>query len=267
FAGQVAAANKALTDLQGKVQVEEQTSQRNLQTAQAQIKQRDQRLAIFRPSAKDAIVRNVDATITQVAPDSICYINLGFGDHVTPGLTFEVYDRLDGVPKMNDSDVDLPKGKASIEIISVGQNSSQCRVLRTQLGTQLQQGDVCANLVYDRNTKLTFYVYGKFDMDNNGVATEPEAEVVKNIITRWGGKIADRLSVDVDCVVMGKEPTVPLYSPEELQQPIQKAKYDEAKAALDAYDKVHNDAVSLYVPIMNQTRFLYYTGYFDASKR
>ena len=42
---------------------------------------------------------------------------------------------------------------------------------------------------------------------------------------------------------------------------------DDAKAALDAYTKVANDAVGLHLPVMNQTRFLYYTGYFDASKR
>jgi gallate dioxygenase len=52
-----------------------------------------------------------------------------------------------------------------------------------------------------------------------------------------------------------------------LQQPIPKAKYDEAKAALDAYNKVREDAISQSIPFMNQTRFLYYTGYFDAAKR
>jgi hypothetical protein len=112
-----------------------------------------------------------------------------------------------------------------------------------------------------------FYVYGKFDMDNNGVATDAEAEVVKNLITRWGGTIADKLGPEVDVVVMGKEPVVPVYSAEELQQPIPKAKFDEAKAALDAYNKVRDEAISQSIPFMNQTRFLYYTGYFDAAKR
>jgi len=60
------------------------------------------KFAQFRPNVKDSIIRNVDATITQVAPDSVCYINLGFGDHVSPGLTFEVYDKFDGIPKLGD---------------------------------------------------------------------------------------------------------------------------------------------------------------------
>jgi hypothetical protein len=168
---------------------------------------------------------------------------------------------------MGDNDQDLPKGKASIEVINVGQNSSQCRVVRSSQGQTLTQGDLCANLVYDRNLKHVFFVYGKFDMDNNGVATDAEAEVVKNLITRWGGKITDKLGPEVDFVVMGKEPTVPVYSADELQQPLNKAKFDEAKAALDAYNKTREEAVSLSIPFMNQTRFLYYTGYFDAAKR
>jgi len=60
---------------------------------------------------------------------------------------------------------------------------------------------------------------------------------------------------------------VPLYSPEELQQPIQKAKFDEAQAALKAYNDARDQAVSLHIPVMNQNRFLYYTGYFEASKK
>jgi hypothetical protein len=267
LSAQVVAANKGLSDFQAQAQVTEQTLTRKLETANNDIVKRNQILGRLRPNTKESIVRNVDARITQIAPDNICYIDLGFGNHVTPGLTFEVYDRFEGIPKMSDNDQDLPKGKASIEIINVGQNSSQCRVVRSSQGQTLTQGDLCANLVYDRNRKNVFFVYGKFDMDNNGVATDAEAEVVKNLITRWGGTISDKLGPEVDFVVMGKEPVVPVYSAEELQQPIPKAKFDEAKAALDAYNKTRDEAVSLSIPFMNQTRFLYYTGYFDAAKR
>lgn len=269
FSGKAAASDKALTDAQAQQQVELQTLQRNLAKAKQDYDALLNKFAQFRPNVKDSIIRNVDATITQVAPDSVCYINLGFGDHVSPGLTFEVYDKFDGIPKLGDgtSSLDMPKGKASIEIISVGQNSSQCRVLGTKSGASVAQGDLCANLVYDKNIKPVFYVYGKFDMDQNGVATEAEAEVIKNLITRWGGKIADKVSIDVDFVVFGKEPSVPVYSAEELAQPLQKAKADEAKAALDAYNKIRDEAVSLHIPVMNQNRFLYYTGYFESSKK
>jgi hypothetical protein len=264
---QVVDANQALSNFQAQAQVTEQTLNRKIEGFQKDLEKERLASARYKPNAKNSIIRNVDAHITQIAQDNTCYIDLGYGNHVSPGLTFEVYDRFEGIPKMGDSDTELPKGKASIEIINVGQNSSLCRVTRTATGQTLTQGDVCANLVYDRNTKLKFYVYGKFDMDNNGVATDAEAEVIKNLITKWGGQIVDKLSTDADFVVMGKEPQVPSYSAEELQQPIPAAKAAEAKAALDAYDKVRNEAVGLHLPIMNQTSFLYYTGYFDASKR
>jgi len=267
LSGQVVAANKALSDFQAQAQVTEQTLNRKLEVASKDISTRNSLLNRYRPSVKDAIVRNVDAKITQIAGENLVYIDLGYGNHVSPGLTFEVYDRFEGIPKLSDNDQELPKGKAAIEIISVGQNSSTCRIVRNSQGQTLTQGDLCANIVYDRNRKNVFYVYGKFDMDNNGVATDAEAEVVKNLITRWGGTITDKLGPEVDVVVMGKEPVVPVYSAEELQQPIPKAKFDEAKAALDAYSKVRDEAISLSIPFMNQTRFLYYTGYFDAAKR
>jgi len=264
---QVVDANQALSTFQAQAQVTEQTLNRKIEGFQKDLEKERGLLSRYKPSAKNSIVRNVDARITQITPDNTCYIDLGYGNHVSPGLTFEVYDRFEGIPKMGDADTDLPKGKASIEVINVGQNSSLCRVTRMATGQTLTQGDLCANLVYDRNTKLKFYIYGKFDMDNNGVATDAEAEVIKNLITRWGGQIVDKLGTEVDFVVMGKEPQVPVYSAEELQQPIPAAKAAEAKAALDAYNKIRDEAVGLHLPIMNQTSFLYYTGYFDASKR
>lgn len=262
-------AVKAQGDAAAQQTVEVQTLNRKIAELTSKLEASNNKLAQFRPNVKDSMIRNVDAVITQVSPDSIAYINLGFGDHVTPGLTFEVYDQHDGVPKLGDGTdpQNMPKGKASIEIISVGQNSSQVRILNASPGVTVSQGDLCVNIVYDRNIKPAFFVYGKFDMDQNGVATEAEGETIKNLVTRWGGKVADKINIECDFVVLGKEPTIPLFTPEELTQPIPKAKSDEAKAALEAYNKVRDEAVALHIPVMNQNRFLYYTGYFDAAKK
>jgi hypothetical protein len=262
-------AVKAQGDAEAKTVVEMQTRDRKIAELTGKLEASNNKLAQFRPNVKDAMIRNVDAVITQISPDSIAYINLGFGDHVSPGLTFEVYDKHDGVPKLGDGTdpLNMPKGKASVEIISVGQNSSQVRVLNATQGTTVSQGDLCVNVVYDRNIKPYFFVYGKFDMDQNGVATEAEGETIKSLITRWGGKVSDKISIESDFVVLGKEPVIPLFTPEELTQPIPKAKSDEAKAALDAYNKIRDEAVALHIPVLNQNRFLYYTGYFDAAKK
>lgn len=265
-------ATKA-TQLQGDQQaqqaVELQTRDRKYAELYSKYEASISKLAQYRPNIKESMIRNVDAVITQISPDSIAYINLGFGDHVTPGLTFEVYDKHDGVPKLADGTdtLNMPKGKCSIEIISVGQNSSQVRILNATPSVTISEGDLCVNVVYDKNIKPYFFVYGKFDMDQNGVATEAEGETIKNLVTRWGGKISDKISIESDFVVLGKEPVIPLFTPEELTQPIPAAKLAEAKAALEAYDKIRNEAVALHIPVMNQNRFLYYTGYFDVAKK
>jgi hypothetical protein len=76
-------------------------------------------------------------------------------------------------------------GKASIEVVRVGNTTSECRITRTSRGATLSEGDLIANLVYDKNTKYNFLVYGNFDLDRNGVATPQDAEVIKRLITQW----------------------------------------------------------------------------------
>jgi hypothetical protein len=269
FAAKDAASTKAMGDLASGNQVKEQTLNAQIAKLQKEVDSWKTRMAQFRPDVKESVIRNVDATVTQVAPDSICYINLGYGDHVVTGMTFELYEKTDGVPRLagNANALDMPKGKAAIEIISVGQNSCQCRIVRVSQGQTVSQGDLAVNIVYDKNIKPTFFVYGKYDMDGNGVATDGEAEIVKNLIVRWGGRVGEKVDVDTDYVVLGKEPVVPLYTPEELEGPLNKAKQDEAKAALKAYDDVRDSAVSIHIPVLNQNRFLYYTGYFDSSRK
>jgi hypothetical protein len=270
FSTQMATLQKARDDAQAQAGVDVQTIQRQLETVKKQLDQAQIKLAQYRMDVKNPMIRAADARITQVAPDSICYIDLGYGDHLMPGLTFEIYDRVDGIPPLGDgmSKEDLPKGKASIEVLNVGQNSSQCRVIRVTQGQTLSQGDLCANLVYDRNIKPVFYVYGKFDTDQNNVATDQETENIKNLIQRWGGRLSDKLNIDVDYVIMGKEPTLPNYTKEDIEQsPVAKQRMDEANAALKAYDEVRGQASTMHIPVMNQNRFLYYTGFFDVAKR
>jgi hypothetical protein len=270
FSRQVTELQTAMSNLQQQLQLENQTIQRKADDTQKKLDQALVKLGQTRMDVKNPLIRAADAKITQVAQDSICYIDLGFGSHVMPGLTFEVYDRLEGIPPLGEgtSNLDMPKGKASVEIINVGQNSSQCRIIRTTQGQTVGQGDICANLVFDRNIRPIFYVYGKFDTDQNNVATDPETENIKNLIQRWGGQLSDKLNVDVDYVIMGKEPTLPNYTKEDLESsPIAKQRYDEAVAQQKAYEDVRGQASTMHIPVMNQNRFVYYTGYFEVAKR
>jgi len=217
----------------------------------------------------DPIVRHPDGKIIRIPAKDVVYIDLGSNDSVTPGLTFEVYDKTEGIPQAGDasSDDNLPKGKASIEVIRPGQGSSECRVTRQTPGTQLLEGDLIANLVYDRNVRYNFVVYGEFDMDRNGVATPGDADVIKRLITQWGGKLMDGVNVDTDFVILGREPVLPTFTKEELQDPFNAKKLADAQAALDAFQQVRTAAQNLHIPILNQNRFLYLIGYFDQAKR
>ena len=180
-----------------------------------------------------------------------------------------MYDKIDGIPPVGDPTTEekLPQGKASIEVTRVGQGSSECRVIRTTPGTQMSEGDLIANLVYDPHVKYNFVVYGDFDMDNNGVATPQDADVIKRLVTQWGGKLMNQVNVDTDFVVLGKEPVLPTFSKEELQDPFNAKKLNDAQQALEAYQNVKRTAEQLHIPILNQNRFLYLTGYYNQARR
>ncbi len=222
---------------------------------------------------KDPIIRQPDGKIIKVANQQDVYIDLGSIDHgVSPGLTFQVYDRITGVPGIGSetdpiSNDNLPVGKASIEIIRVGQNSSEARVTRLKPGEFLTEGDVIANIVYDRNANYNFFVYGDFDPERSGTWNAAKGEVIKSLVKRWGGTVVDHVGPDVDFVIIGREPEIPNFSKEDLERPENKLIYDNKKAALAAYTAVLNQAKELTIPILNQNRFLYYTGYYDLAKR
>lgn len=227
------------------------------------------KLAGNRVNTADAVVRASDGQIIRVVNGNTVYIDLGAGDQVAPGLTFQVYDRVEGVPPIGENTADeaLPRGKASIEVVRVSAGSSECRIIGMQPGYNIVEGDLISNLVYDRNTKYNFMVYGSFDLDQNGVATPGDTEVMKRLVTQWGGKLTDRITVNTDFVVLGAEPTIPGFTKEELDDPINAAKDAEARAALDAYNQVLGQARELNIPVLNQNRFLYYIGYFEQARR
>ncbi len=227
------------------------------------------RVSSRRPSVENAAVRQADGKLVRVASNGVCYINLGFGDQVTPGLTFEVYDKADGVPPIPEnatSEDQMPVGKGSIEITHVGTTSSECRIIKLTPGAVLTEGDLIANLVYDPHTKYNFFVFGQFDLANNGHPNDPDAEVIKRLITQWGGKLEDKVDVDTDFVILGAEPVVPSFAKDDITAENQK-KIDDAQARLAKYQEIEAQAKDLHIPIMNQNRFLYYVGFYDQAKR
>ena len=254
-----------------KKDVELQTRVRELEALRKELELARGRLQGFRLDPKNVIVRQPDGEIVRVPGGGIVYVNLGSGQQVSPGMTFQVYDKAEGIPGLppagDEQAGELPEGKASIEIIRVGNTSSEARIIDQRRGTQISEGDLVANLVYDANTKYNFLVYGNFDLDQNNVPTPGDAEVIKRLITQWGGTVMDQISVDTDFVVLGKEPVIPTFTDEELQDAFNLKRLQDAQAALDAYLDIVQKAQSLHIPILNQNRFLYYVGYYEQARR
>jgi hypothetical protein len=111
-------------------------------------------------------------------------------------------------------------------------------------------------------------MYGEFDVNQDGRVTAEEADVVRRLIVQWGGQITEDVNVDTDFVVLGAEPSVPEFTAEELQQdPTKQFAQAQAQKARDAYNQIRDDAIGLHIPVLNQNRFLYMTGFYDQARR
>lgn len=216
------------------------------------------------------ILTAADGQITRTPGNDRVFINLGRGDQIAPGMTFEVYDKT-GVPnasREDPADDQLLKGKASIEVISPQQGISECRVVRLSPGATITEGDPILNVVYDRNVKFNFHVFGQFNLDYAGPSTDRDTDIVKRLISGWGANVVDQIDTKTDFVVLGVEPEVPTFSAEELANEPEKAfQKEQAEQALDTYTEVRNRANALNIPILNQTRFLYLIGYYSEAAR
>lgn len=163
--------------------------------------------------------------------------------------------------------------KASIEVISVGPgHTSQCRIISVQPGMVIREGDIIGNLVYNKNAKFKFAMFGDFDLDYNGVPTPIDTGTIRRLIQQWGATAvsltsAQDLDPSMDFVVLGIRPVVPVLSPEDAADALQMDRVEKAKASAAQYDAVLDKAKEYSIPVLNQTRFLYYTGYFDQRTR
>jgi hypothetical protein len=219
----------------------------------------------------DQILRNPDGRIIRVEGTDRVIINIGRGEGLPAGMTFEVYDPKLGIPRAADASPESDsqvRGKASIQVLKVNQGSSECRVISTVNGATISEGDIVANVVFDRVNKFQFVVFGRFNLDRRGTASERDGELVKRLVQQWGGNVVDGITNDTDFVVLGVEPVVPTYTAEELQSdPIKETERQQAQALLDSYNEIRSKAQQLNVPILNQNRFLYLIGYYDEASR
>lgn len=211
---------------------------------------------ILKPADEFALV---DGTVVGVNPGAQeVYVSLGERDKVVLGMTFAVYSDAKSI-RPDPGTGEYPRGKATLEVINVGGDSSVCRVSNEIRGNPVVKGDVIANAVYDPSKKYKFVVYGTFDANGDGRHSELEASDVKAVIESWGGQVADDLIGDVDFLVLGSRPMLP---PEPGSgAPIEVVlEYQRLRDRATRYDDLLKQAMATSVPVLNQNRLYTLVG-------
>ncbi len=232
-------------------------TQAELEMAQDMMKRAQEEVMSIKPPP--------DANVPAYRPDGqiiliddqtqVVHLNIGGNEHVYRGLTFTVYDRGTSVPKDG-------KGKAEIEVFDVAKTYSAARIT-SEPKRPILQGDIVANLIWDSDKENVFVIAGDFDLDNDGRIDYDAADKMKSLIEKWGGSVADAISIDTDFLVLGKQPQV-LQKPtlEEAEvDPRAPQRYEASLQRLTLYNQLRSQAQALWVPIFKYERFLYFIGY------
>jgi hypothetical protein len=235
-----------------------------LTTAEERIKRAQEKL--------HALVPSPDSEIAAYKPDGkiiliddaakIVHLNIGSDDHVYRGLTFWVYEKNMPIPKDG-------KGKAEIEVFNVGKNISIARIISPNPRRPILVDDIVANLIWDSDKTNVFVVAGEFDLNGDGNIDDEAADKIKALIEKWGGKVADEISIDTDFLVLGTTPTVlkkPTFEQMEVD-PMAMEKYEASLKKLTSYKEIQARAQTLSIPVFNLERFLYFIGYKTLSAR
>jgi len=192
----------------------------------------------------------------------IVHLDIGSDDRVYPGLTFSVYEKNMPIPKDG-------IGKAEIEVFDVAKTFSAARIIRSQIKRPVVVGDIIANLIWDSDKTNVFVVAGEFDLDDDGNIDYDGANKIKELIEKWGGSVADTISVETDFVVLGLPPRViskPTFEQMELD-PVAMERYEASLQRRVHYKQVRTSAQTLSIPVFNYERFLYFIGYKTQSAR
>lgn len=189
------------------------------------------------------------------------FIDRGRQHRIVLGMTFEVYDDAASI-RPNPDTGELPRGKASLQVVRVGDTTSTAKIIRSVPGRPVVRDDVIANAVYDPNYQFKFYVHGVFDIDGDGRATAAEREYIENMIVNWGGTVVhgDTLPGDLDFLVLGEQPREP--------SPLRSGATDretrdwiERRQAVERYDQLFRQAREAQIPVLNANRFFILIGH------
>lgn len=201
----------------------------------------------------------VDARVVDVdARTNTLFIDIGSNKRVVPGMTFEVFDDAPSIAAAAEAGT---RGKASVQVIKVGDTTSTCRIVRGTAARPVVKDNVVANAVFNPDYRFKFLVHGKFDVNGDGKATAAEADVVRARVKEWGGEVVEgsALTGDLDFLVLGTQPTEPAPLPSDASE-TQTLAYTDARAARELYLALFQAASDAEIPVLNWTRFEALTG-------
>jgi len=211
----------------------------------------------LKPSSFDpaAILTKADGNILRAVPGSDGgYITLGTQDKIRVGLGFEVYSQTREVPKNL-------RGKASLEVVTVMEDTAECRITRRDPSQPILQGDIVVNIAYERNRKPKFVVRGDFDLNYDGNVDFDGPSQVANLIRQWGGQVVDDLNESVDFVVVGVAPNVPAVPTDQPISDVVKDQAQQQQLKQSKFRDLIDQANKMYIPVITQSQFLFLTGY------
>lgn len=203
----------------------------------------------------------VDGRVLEVGSGNEVFINRGELDHIVLGMTFDIYESASQL--RFDEGGNLPRGKATIEVVKVGPTTSTAKIKRSTSSQPIIRDNIIVNPVYDPDYKFSFIVHGNFDADGDG---EPESNnsFIKNQISRWGGIVIEDDGVipgDLDFLVLGITPRKPTHQPSRGASPAMMDAYAKQQRAYDDYENLQESAKAAQVPILTANRLDVLTGH------
>jgi TolA-binding protein len=256
-----------LSDLQSTLESREQQLQelkrggeQERREFQVEVERRTRQIADLQKSIQtlkgsfdpEAILKKADGRVLRAIPGSdIVYVNLGSANNIKVGMGFEVFPKLTMAGPL--------RGKASLEVVTLMENSAECRVTRTTPGQPIVEGDIVVNIAFEQNRKPKFVVRGEFDLNFDGQIDFDGADRIAAIIRQWGGQVVPELDESVDYVVVGvppREGEVPRDASDVVRDQIERKRLERSE-----FRKLIDEARSMYIPVITQNQFLFLTGY------
>ncbi len=225
--------------------------------AQSLAEELQKKIQEIKPDSFDpnAILTSADGRILRAIPGSdVVYVNLGLTDKVKPGMGFEVYSQAVLAPSGL-------RGKASVEVVTVMEDTAECRVTRRQAGKPIMEGDIVVNVAFERNRKPKFVVRGDFDLDFDGLVDPAGLEQIIGIIRQWGGQIADDLDESVDFVIVGLPPGGASFDVDESASALVRDQAIRRELERSRFRSLIERAQKMFIPVITQNQFLFLSGY------